>query len=245
MWLYQMILANGDGGVFCFVFLCNDSFFCAYYFVEENNMYDRYPFELKPLPYAYNALEPYIDEKTMYLHHDKHLQTYINNLNAALKDCPGFWHLSLEQLLCCSCRFPEKIRTAVLHNGGGVYNHNLYFAGLSGYRKRLETHGSLWEAIIAQFGSFDAFKSAFKNQALNVFGSGYTWLVLNRERKLEIVNTANQDTILPLNLCLIMLIDVWEHAYYLKNYNIRADYIENWFNIINWELAETNYQKYK
>ncbi|MCL2797289.1 MAG: cupin domain-containing protein [Firmicutes bacterium] len=217
--------------------------------------YDRYPFELKPLPYAYNALQPYIDEKTMRLHHDKHLAAYVDNLNAALADYPAFHHWSLEQLLYYSDRLPEKIRTAVLHNGGGVYNHNLYFAGLATQNPvrqsskgtktaRIQTEeGSLPVALSAQFGSLEAFKDKFKAKALSVFGSGYTWLVVSGTGELSIVNTQNQETVLPLELCPIMLVDVWEHAYYLKNYNVRADYIDNWFMVASGEAAEENYRK--
>ena len=206
---------------------------------KENN---HYPFELVPLPYPYDALEPYIDEKTMHLHHDKHLQTYVNNLNAALKDCPELHHWSLEQLLYYIDRAPEQIRTAVHNNGGGVYNHNLYFAGLKSAKEtKGESGGDLARAIDAQFGGFDAFKKEFKNQALAVFGSGYTWLVSDACGKLQIVNTKNQDTVLPMNLLPVLLIDVWEHAYYLKHYNVRADYIDDWFNVLNMCQAEMNY----
>jgi len=200
---------------------------------------NHYPFQLVPLPYAYNALEPYIDEKTMHLHHDKHLQTYVNNLNAALKDYPQLQTWSLEQLLYYSDMLPEQIRTAVINNGGGVYNHNFYFANLSPTQSN--PTGELLNAINDQFGSLDNFKTKFKAQALSVFGSGYTWLVINKDGKLEIVNTKNQDTVLPLNSCAVIGIDVWEHAYYLKHYNVRADYIDDWSKIVNWPQAEQNY----
>jgi len=200
---------------------------------------NHYPFQLVPLPYAYNALEPYIDEKTMHLHHDKHLQTYVNNLNAALKDYPQFQTWSLEQLLYYSDMLPEQIKTAVINNGGGVYNHNFYFANLSPTQSN--PTGELLNAINDQFGGLDNFKTKFKAQALSVFGSGYTWLVVNKDGKLEIVNTKNQDTVLPLNACAVIGIDVWEHAYYLKHFNVRADYIDDWFKIVNWPQAERNY----
>jgi len=202
----------------------------------------HYPFELTPLPYAYNGLEPYIDEKTMRLHHDRHLQTYVDNLNAALKDYPELHHWSLEQLLYYADRLPEQIRTAVINNGGGVYNHNLFFAGLkSPQKQKNQPAGAFMQAVKAQFGGIDAFKKEFKKEALGVFGSGYTWLATDNEGKLQIINTKNQDTVLPMNLYPIFLIDVWEHAYYLKHYNARADYIDDWLNLVNAEAAETNY----
>ncbi|MCL1901191.1 MAG: superoxide dismutase [Firmicutes bacterium] len=207
------------------------------------NNNNHYPFELMPLPYAYNALEPYIDEKTMRLHHDKHLGTYVNNLNDALKDYKELHNWTLEQLLYYSDRVPEKIRTAVLHNGGGVYNHNLFFANMSPEKPQSNAAGNLMRAIDQSFGGFDNFKTEFKNMALSVFGSGYTWLVLNDKCKLQILNTANQETVLPQNACPVMLIDVWEHAYYIKNYNVRANYIDNWFNVVNAAQAESNYNQ--
>ena len=206
-------------------------------------MNNHYPFELMPLPYGYDALEPYIDTKTMQLHHDKHLGTYVNNLNAALKDYPQFHDWTLEQLLYYSNRLPENIRTAVLHNGGGVYNHNFFFENLVPSTQTGAPSGGLLDAINNKFGSIDNFKNQFKTQALAVFGSGYTWLVLNKNGELEIINLADQDTVIPLNTCPIIGIDVWEHAYYLKNYNVRADYIDNWFKVLNWQQAVQNYQK--
>jgi Fe-Mn family superoxide dismutase len=179
----------------------------------------------------------------MHLHHDKHLQTYVNNLNAALKDYPQFQTWSLEQLLYYSDRLPEQIRTAAINNGGGVYNHNFYFANLSPAQQQNASSGDLLDAINNSFGSVDAFKDEFKKQALAVFGSGYTWLVINPDGNLEIINTKNQDTVLPLNACPIMGIDVWEHAYYLKHYNLRADYIDDWFKIVNWPQAKSNYMR--
>jgi len=209
----------------------------------EGRMNQHYPFELVPLPYAYNALEPYIDELTMRLHHDKHLQTYVNNLNAALESYPELHNWTIEQLLYYSERVPEKIRTAVINNGGGVYNHEFYFANLAPAAKNSAPRGNLLAAISAQFGSLDAFKAAFKAQALAVFGSGYAWLVVNKDGKLEIITTKNQDSVLPLCACPVLGIDVWEHAYYLKHYNVRADYIDDWFKVLNWQSAEQNFEK--
>ncbi|MCL2593354.1 MAG: superoxide dismutase [Defluviitaleaceae bacterium] len=206
---------------------------------------NNYPFELTPLPYAYNALEPYIDEKTMELHHDKHLQTYITNLNVTLKDYPELHSWSLEQLLYYSNLLPSEIRTAVVNNGGGVYNHNLFFANLTNKQTKDVPTGILLQAINADFGSWEDFKKEFKRHCLSVFGSGYTWLAACSNGKVHIVNTQNQDTVLPFNLYPIMLIDVWEHAYYLKHYNVRADYIDAWFNVVNILKAEENYNRVK
>ncbi len=203
-------------------------------------MTTRYKFINQPLPYAYNAMEPYIDEKTMQLHHDKHLQAYINNLNDTLDKYPQFQNWALEQLIINVPCLPKNIQSSVHNNGGGVYNHFFYFSGLSkqGY---LQPTGMLKEAINNKFGSYTAFQKQFKECALSVFGSGYAWLVVNASGQLDIMATKNQDTPLPLRLCPILNIDVWEHAYYLKHYNLRADYIDDWFHIINWNQANKNY----
>lgn len=202
----------------------------------ENNFY---PFVNTPLPYDYDDLEPYIDEKTMYLHHDKHLQTYINNLNAALEKYPQLQKLSLKQLIKASGRLQKEIQTAVRNNAGGVYNHRFYFDGLKNPSQR-EPSGRLAEAISKAFGSYQDFKAEFKKAALSVFGSGYAWLVFDKCR-LKIITTPNQNSPVERGLCPILTIDVWEHAYYLKHYNVRADYIDDWFNIINWDKAEENF----
>lgn len=205
-------------------------------------MYEHYKFENKPLPYNYNALEPYIDTKTMELHHDKHLQTYVDNLNIALASYPALHSWPLEKLLYNINSLPKEIRTAVRNNGGGVYNHNLYFEGMANTKIKTPI-GNLSSAIDKAFGSYYEFKAKFKQQAISVFGSGYAWLVMDRSGHIIIVATANQDTPLTNNLCPILLIDVWEHAYYLKHYNKRADYIDDWFEVINWEKAELNFMK--
>jgi len=215
-------------------------------FCKENTTDNHYPFALVPLPYAYNALEPFIDEKTMQLHHDKHLATYVNNLNAALKDYPALHNCTLQELLYHADLLPVAIKTAVINNGGGVYNHNLYFAsfvpaGSSYSGQSNQPMGALLQAIIAQWGSFDNFKKEFKAQALSVFGSGYTWLASDKNGKLSIINTKNQDTLIPMGLTPIILIDVWEHAYYLKHYNVRADYIDDYFEILDWAGALGRY----
>jgi len=204
-------------------------------------MNEHYPFVNPPLPYAYDALEPYIDTKTMHLHHDRHLQKYVDNLNSALKDYPEFQNWSLEHLIYYADRLPVAIRQSVINNGGGVYNHIFYFNGMSNLETRSQA-GMLYNAIVRDFESVEKFCDAFKNQALSVFGSGYAWLVVNQCGKLKIVTSANQDTPIVQNLCPVMAIDVWEHAYYLKHYNERAAYIDDWFNVVNWEHAGELYK---
>lgn len=205
-------------------------------------MSERYKFINSPLPYSYNAMEPYIDEKTMRLHHDKHLQTYIDNLNDILKGYPQFHNWTLEQLIVNVPSLPDDIQTAVNNNAGGVYNHQFYFSNLANPAS-LQPIGILNESIRNEFGSFTLFQNQFKKAALSVFGSGYVWLVVNAAGKLTIISTKNQDTPLPLGMCPLLNIDVWEHAYYLKHYNVRADYIDDWFHIINWMNVNKNYMR--
>lgn len=202
-------------------------------------MNEHYPFVNPPLPYAYDALEPFIDTKTMELHHDRHLQVYVNNLNATLKDYPEYQELSLLQLLLYPDFLPATIQTAVKNNAGGVYNHIFFFSTLQPPATQPENF--LTSHIKAQFGSMDAFQKAFSAAALSVFGSGYVWLVQNFHGQLKIVTTANQDTPLSRGRCPILSLDVWEHAYYLKHYNNRADYIRDWFSVINWTQTEKNF----
>ncbi|MCL2531179.1 MAG: superoxide dismutase [Oscillospiraceae bacterium] len=191
------------------------------------------PFTLPPLPYAYNALEPYIDAQTMQLHHDRHMQTYVNNLNAALEACPQLQNCSLKQLLL------RSRNTAVLRNAGGVYNHEFFFLGMTPGGSA--PSGRLAAQIQRQYGSAAAFQAQFKARALEVFGSGYTWLCCNRRGQLCIVTTCGQDTPLAQGLCPLACIDVWEHAYYLKHFNVRADYIDAWFKVANFGRASELY----
>ena len=202
-------------------------------------MNDCYEFENIPLPYAYNALEPYIDAKTMELHHDKHLQTYIDNLNSALKDYPRLQSFSLVQLIRSSGRLPQAVRTTIKNNAGGVYNHRFYFSGMSPVHT--EPSGIIADDILKTYGTVDEFKSDFKKAALSVFGSGYAWLAADGCGRLVIMTTPNQETPLTANLCPILNIDVWEHAYYLKYNNRRAEYIDSWFNLIDWDKANERY----
>lgn len=203
-------------------------------------MSEHYKFINIPLPYAYNAMEPYIDEKTMRLHHDKHLQTYIDNLNNTLSEYPQFHNWTLEELIMNVPSLPDKIQIPVKNNGGGVFNHQFYFSNLANPASP-QPIGMLREAIENEYGSYQSFQNQFKTAALSVFGSGYAWLVVNATGKLSIITSQNQDTPLPLGMCPVLNIDVWEHAYYLKHYNKRADYIDDWFHIVNWKNANKNY----
>ncbi len=201
---------------------------------------DKYPFVNLPLPYSYGALEPYIDEKTMRLHHQRHLQTYINNLNAALKNDPRLQKLSLEQLIGVSGGMNNDLGRMVHNNAGGVYNHRFFFEGLTNHALSGSPSGELADALIGTFGSYSGFINEFTQAALSVFGSGYAWLV-NDFRGLKIITTANQDTPIENGFCPVLTVDVWEHAYYLKHFNKRADYISDWFRVLNWKKANENY----
>jgi len=206
-------------------------------------MNEHYPFVNPPLPYAYDALEPYIDTKTMHLHHNRHLQTYVDNLNNTLKDHPELQSWTLEQLIYNADRLPSVIRQSVINNGGGVYNHIFYFDGMSNSETRSQA-GMLYTAIMKEFGSVERFYDEFKKHALAVFGSGYAWLVVDKDGKLKIVTSANQDTPILQNMYPITVIDVWEHAYYLKHYNVRAAYVDDWFHVVDWKHAGELYEKY-
>lgn len=201
--------------------------------------YQKY--QVKELPYQYDSLEPYIDEETMILHHDKHYQTYVNNLNTALDKHPELYEYSLTDLLKDTNSLPKDISDAVINNGGGVYNHEFFFDIMTPEKTNLS--GNLKSSITRDFGSLDNFKSEFSKAALSVFGSGWAWLVSDSDGKLSIITTKNQDNPISLNLKPIIGIDVWEHAYYLKYKNERSKYIDNWFNLINWDKALTNYSE--
>jgi len=197
--------------------------------------FGHYPFELPPLPYAYDALEPYIDEETMHLHHDKHFAAYIKNLNDALEPYPELHDSTLEQLLC-SEELPAEAQEKILNNAGGVYNHHIFFANLAPASDDVHMpEGQLLEAIEGFFGSFESFKEQFSNSAAAVFGSGWTVLTSDSEGNLDIRNIANQDVLICEGLEPVIIFDVWEHAYYLKYKNLRADYIKNLWNIIRFK----------
>ncbi|WP_313524502.1 superoxide dismutase [Anaerotignum sp.] len=202
----------------------------------ENN---QYPFVNLPLPYNYNALEPYIDAKTMEVHHDKHLQGYINNLNQVLKGYQGLQLLTLEQLIENADRLPKGLQAPIRNYAGGVYNHRVYFDGMEPPTDQ-KPRGKLMEMINSQYGSLQSFKDVFKKEAQGVFGAGYAWLVYDKG-KLKILSTPNQNSPIEQGFCPIFNIDVWEHAYYLKHLNERGDYIDDWFNVVNWDMANQNY----
>ncbi|MFA5274877.1 MAG: superoxide dismutase [Candidatus Izemoplasmatales bacterium] len=196
-------------------------------------------YTLIDLDYRYDALEPYIDELTMVTHHTKHHQGYVNNLNAALEKYPDNPYASLEELLLNLDKLPAAIQTQIRNHGGGTYNHNLFFTSLSKNDGTLP-QGKLMEAILHDFGSFEAFKTQFTQQASGRFGSGWAWLIVNKNNKLEVTSTPNQDTPLALGKP-ILGIDVWEHAYYLKYQNWRPEYIDNFFQVIDWTIVEKRY----
>jgi len=194
------------------------------------------PHELPPLPYDFAALEPHIDEQTMRIHHGKHHQAYVTNLNAALDKHPELHQKSLDDLLRDLASVPEDIRTAVRNNGGGHWNHSLFWV-VMGPNAGGPPTGAIADAIVGAFGSFEKFKELFTQAAMGRFGSGWAWLV-DKGGRLEVTSTPNQDNPLMEGQKAILGLDVWEHAYYLKYQNRRADYIAAWWNVVNW--AEVN-----
>lgn len=203
-------------------------------------MIQHYPFTLLPLPYLYDSLEPYVDMETMYYHHDKHLQTYVDNLNRLLKPWTEYHDWTLERLILDNRELPESIREDVLKNAGGVYNHQLFFAGMT--PNPTLPQGRLERALLLDFRNLDAFYETFYQMALKLFGSGYLWLAADERGKLALFPLPNQETPLPKNLDPIINLDLWEHAYYLKHQNRRADYIRDWFHVINWNEAGRRYE---
>jgi len=194
-------------------------------------------YELPPLPYAHDALEPFIDTMTMQIHHGKHHATYVTNLNAALDQYPDFQKLSVEDLIRNIANVPEAVRTAVRNNGGGHANHAMFWQ-LMAPKAGGDPSGPLWDAIKASFGSVESFKGEFKKAALGRFGSGWAWLI-NTGGKLSIESSPNQDSPLMEGKHVVMGVDVWEHAYYLKYQNRRADYVDAWWSVVNWsEVAK-------
>ena len=196
-------------------------------------------FELPKLAYAYDALEPHIDARTMEIHHSKHHNTYVTNLNAAVEKTPELAGKSLESLLSDLNAVPEPVRAVVRNHGGGTFNHNLFFEVL-GPNAGGTPKGELGKAIDSSFASFDAFKTEFEKAATTRFGSGWAWLV-KKGSGLAVVSTANQDSPLSEGLTPILGIDVWEHAYYLKYQNRRPEYITAFWNVINWEAVAARY----
>ena len=197
-------------------------------------------YELPPLPYDYNALEPYIDEETMHLHHDKHHQAYVNNLNTALQGQSQFENMSVDDLMRNINSVPESIRTAVRNNGGGHANHSMYWQIMKPNGGG-EPTGDLAKAINSAFGSFEQFKAAFNDAGAKRFGSGWAWLVIGPDGKLAVTSSANQDSPLMEGQYPVMGNDVWEHAYYLKYQNRRPDYLAAWWNVVNWDEIAKRY----
>lgn len=192
-------------------------------------------FKLPDLPYSFDALEPVIDAKTMEVHHDKHHATYVNNLNKAVENYPEWASKSIEDLMIHLKEVPEEIRTAVRNNGGGHYNHSLFWKIMAPVGTT-ELKGALLDKINESFGSFDEFKKQFATAATGRFGSGWAWLVVDGD-KLAVVSSANQDCPLSEGKKPILCLDVWEHAYYLKYQNRRADYVDNFFQVVNWDYV--------
>ena len=200
-------------------------------------------YTLPDLPYEYDALEPYIDEETMHLHHDKHHNTYVTNLNAAIEKYPELGEKTVEELLSDMDAVPTDIKTAVRNNGGGHANHS-FFWEIMAPNAGGEPTGAIKEAINEAFGDFSSFKEEFKKAAAGRFGSGWAWLVMENG-KLAITSTANQDSPLMEGKTPILGLDVWEHAYYLKYKNVRPDYIAAFWNVINWDEVNKRFEAAK
>lgn len=204
--------------------------------------------ELPQLPYSYDALEPYIDARTMEIHHSKHHQAYVDKLNMALEKYPDLWEKPVEELLRNLDGVPEDIRTAVRNNGGGHYNHSLFWRWMApppstppgGGGAGGTPSGELLKNIEMTFNSFEKFKEEFTNAAMNRFGSGWAWLVKDGSGGLKVISTANQDNPISEGLTPLLGLDLWEHSYYLKYQNRRAEYIAAWWNVVNWERVFTN-----
>ncbi len=207
------------------------------FFKEELKM----KYELMKLTFSYDALEPFIDAKTMEVHYSKHHQGYVNKLNKALEGHEELQKKSPEELVSALNSLPNEIRTAVKNNGGGVANHNFFWTIL---KKDIEFKGEIAEKIKEKFGSYENFKKKFSDSAGTLFGSGWTWLVLNKG-ELEIIQTPNQESPLTAGMFPLLVLDVWEHAYYLKYQNKRPEYIEAFFNVINWNKVNEHYLKAK
>jgi len=200
------------------------------------------PFELPELTYAYAALEPVIDARTMEIHHTKHHAAYVTNLNKALESAPEWFDHPIEEILRRINEIPEAIRTAVRNHGGGHANHSLFWEIMTPGGAK-EPHGSLANAIAATFGSFEAFREQFSNAAVTRFGSGWAWLVLDGDKKLRVYSTANQDSPYMEGHTPVLGLDVWEHAYYLQYQWRRADYVKAWWSVVNWDVVGRLYEQ--
>ena len=201
-------------------------------------------FELASLPYDYSALEPYIDTQTMQIHHDKHHAAYVTNLNKALESAPELAGKSIDEIVANLSAVPEKIRQAVINNGGGHYNHTLFWE-IMGPKGGGEPKGDLAKAIDAAFGNYEGLREKMNNAGMTRFGSGWAWLVADKAGQLQVLSTANQDCPLSNGQQPLVGIDVWEHAYYLKYQNRRADYLGAWWNVVNWEAVAARYASLK
>ncbi len=197
-------------------------------------------FELPKLPYDYTALEPYMDAKTVEIHHDKHHATYTNKLNNALEKYPDFYNMPIEDILKNLNKISEDVRTAVRNHGGGYYHHNLWWQQLT-INPEGKPSGQLISAIQVAFGDFETFKAKMTSASLNLFGSGWAWLSWKTDGKLEIHTTSNQDSPVSIGLYPLLTIDVWEHAYYLKYQNRRDEFVNNFWNLINWAEVEKRF----
>ena len=191
------------------------------------------------LPYAFDDLEPYMDAKTVEIHYSKHHQGYCDKLNLALEKHPALFDKPVIDLLADLNSVPSDIRTAVRNFGGGFVNHNLFWDVMAG--KKSECSGKILHSIVKGFGSFEEFRKQFTASAVGLFGSGYTWLVVSSDGKLEIMNTKDQDSPLSSGKKPVLVIDVWEYSYYIKYQNRRAEFIEAWWNLVNWNYVEKNY----
>ncbi len=201
-------------------------------------------FKLPQLNYSYDALEPHIDKQTMEIHHTKHHQAYIDKLNQALEKYPEFQDMDIEEILKSLDKLPEDIKVAVRNNGGGHYNHELFWKIMSPDSDKKPV-GELADKINEAFGDFESFKTKFKEAGIGRFGSGWSWLVLDKDKGIDIISTANQDNPISEGKDVIFGLDVWEHAYYLKYMNKRPDYIDAWWNVVNWKEIEKRYQSLK
>jgi len=200
------------------------------------------PFTLPALPYAFDALEPYVDAQTMQIHHDRHHAAYVNNLNNALASHPDWSSKSVEEIVRSLSSVPEAVRTAVRNNGGGHINHSLFWEIMK-KNPDGQPSGELAKAIDKKFGSFTSFKEQFTKAAMTVFGSGWAWLSVDSAKELLVESSPNQDNPWMKGNAPVMGIDVWEHAYYLKYQNKRADYVAAWWNVVNWDFVSDRYKK--
>lgn len=205
-------------------------------------MNTHYPFSLQPLPYSFHALQPFLNRETVCNHYEHHHRNYVNRLNQLLLPYPSFHSWTLEQLLTESAQLPAEIRSGVLNNAGGVYNHNLYWNSMTPHGHCYPV-GTLAQAINRQYSSFAIFQQQFKNNAMAITGSGWTWLIADGDGELTIINTANQQVPDLQQVIPLLVLDIWEHAHYLQYRYNRERYIENWWNLVNWNHADALYRQ--